>query len=190
MASVQGQDRHLRYVPGGLVVSDDETEEPSERLEFRDEDIPEDDIKLPPAALTHSTLDELQRIYDRDRKLTAEATVAEAADPMHPLHRAFEWDDQIAGHEYRLAQARRLIARVKVVVDNTPIRKFVNMRSTGSYEPVERVMSKDDLRAEALAEFRKDADRFRRKWQSNKLVADAYQAWLSGQTGPPTVQSP
>lgn len=42
--------------------------------------------------------------------------VREAAKPTHPLHDQFEWDDKKAGHQYRINQARQLIASVKVVM--------------------------------------------------------------------------
>ena len=58
----------------------------------------------------------LRQIETRERKLTAEAVVSAAAAPKHPLHDFFEWDDTAAGHEWRLHQARMLIAQVRVVI--------------------------------------------------------------------------
>lgn len=49
-------------------------------------------------------------------RLTPEEVVEVARDPRHPLHGRFEWDDQKAGHAYRLAQARSLIRSVEVVI--------------------------------------------------------------------------
>lgn len=39
----------------------------------------------------------------------AEALVYEAADERCPIHEAFEWDNDVAGHEYRVVQAERMI---------------------------------------------------------------------------------
>lgn len=39
----------------------------------------------------------------------AEALVYEAASESCPIHREFEWDDSVAGHEYRVIQAERMI---------------------------------------------------------------------------------
>ena len=43
-------------------------------------------------------------------KLDPETVVDVARDPDHPLHSHFEWDDSKAAHQYRLGQARALIA--------------------------------------------------------------------------------
>jgi len=44
--------------------------------------------------------------------LTSSRLVDVAADPAYILHDKFEWDDTKAGHEYRLIQARKIIASV------------------------------------------------------------------------------
>lgn len=43
-----------------------------------------------------------------------ETVVAVAADPGHPLHRYFTWDNNEAAHRYRLVQAEKLLRTVKV----------------------------------------------------------------------------
>lgn len=53
---------------------------------------------------------------DQSGRLTADRVVSAASDPGSPLHDHFEWDDEKAGHAYRLEQARRLIRSVQVVV--------------------------------------------------------------------------
>lgn len=45
--------------------------------------------------------------------LPPEQVIEYAEDPASPLHDFFEWDDNLAAHQFRLAQARRLIRRVK-----------------------------------------------------------------------------
>jgi hypothetical protein len=49
-------------------------------------------------------------------RLTPDMVVNDAEDPSSPLHKYFEWDESRAAHAYRLDQARRLIARVRVCV--------------------------------------------------------------------------
>ncbi len=47
--------------------------------------------------------------------------LVEAARPVEStIHGAFEWDDAIAGHEYRLSQARQWIRRVEIIIDDRP----------------------------------------------------------------------
>jgi hypothetical protein len=45
--------------------------------------------------------------------LRPEDVVREATSPKSILHGCFEWDDKKAGHQFRLDQARQLIASVK-----------------------------------------------------------------------------
>jgi hypothetical protein len=49
-------------------------------------------------------------------RLTPDAVVADANTASGPYHDHFEWDDSIAGHKYRLDQARELIRSVKLEV--------------------------------------------------------------------------
>ena len=167
---------------------DTDPEQPEVRLEVDLTDGDDDSFVETPRA-DAATLAILTTMYDRDGKLTADTVVAEAADPASPLHRKFNWDDVSAAHQYRLEQARKLIASVKIIVDGHPVRSFIKIDSTNSYEPLHKVMSTADLRKEAIADFLRDADRFKRRWENNKLVADAYQAWLLGQASQPLVQT-
>lgn len=51
--------------------------------------------------------------------VTASAYVTEVSPPDHPLHDTLEWDDDKAGHEYRLIQARKIIVLVRDKVEDT-----------------------------------------------------------------------
>jgi len=55
-------------------------------------------------------------IEERHGELTPGIVIEEARAPDHPWHDEFEWRDDVAGERYRLNQARRLIARVRVTV--------------------------------------------------------------------------
>jgi hypothetical protein len=48
--------------------------------------------------------------------LTPDLVVKDAEDSSSPLHDLFEWDDSIAGHKYRIEQARQVITSVRVVI--------------------------------------------------------------------------
>lgn len=60
--------------------------------------------------------EELLRLHDEKGALVADDVVEWATPVTSPLHEHFEWDDSVAGHEYRLVQARQLIRRVKITV--------------------------------------------------------------------------
>ena len=50
-------------------------------------------------------------IYEKaGSKIDPEIVLSDAKKPTSPLHKYFEWDNEKAGHLYRLTQARELIA--------------------------------------------------------------------------------
>ena len=57
---------------------------------------------------------ELRALHSRDGVLTCEAVVREARAKSSPLHGYFTWDDSRAAERYRLIEAGRLIATVKI----------------------------------------------------------------------------
>lgn len=106
---------------------------------------------------------EISRLYRRDGELKASILVREAAKKASPLHDVFEWDDEKAGHEFRLIQGRNLIRTVKVTKvgeDGTvsTVRAFVHVPSEeneeGSYVTEEKLMKHPDFYFRALAETR------------------------------------
>lgn len=106
----------------------------------------------------------LADLYERDDKLTAAAVVDAALDPSSPLHSCFEWDDSLAAHQYRLVQARRLIASVRIpAAEGGPTRAYVHVESLGSYEPADQVARAVDLRAEVMRGYRRDLARLRER---------------------------
>lgn len=89
--------------------------------------------------------------------LRAEDVVLEAADPNHPLHDEFEWDDARAGAAHRIEQARSLIRSVKVVVHSgttrlsVPLYVHVPQRpEQAGYIAMPRLRSDRDLAHEAI----------------------------------------
>lgn len=99
---------------------------------------------------------ELARIRRSHGALTSEAVVAAASPEAAPLHPAFEWDDSVAGLEYRLIQARKLIRAVQIVKDDEKpmtVYAFVpGEERTGEYEPTEGLALHVDRWTLALAE--------------------------------------
>lgn len=57
----------------------------------------------------------LRAIEDAKGRLTPSLVVASATPEDSPLHDQFEWNDSIAGHKWRLDQARELIKSVSVL---------------------------------------------------------------------------
>lgn len=98
---------------------------------------------------------------DKDGLVQAERVVEAASNPDSPLHRFFEWDDSEAAHQWRLAQARRLIVRVtKKNSDAQPARvNVVIHQSDGTqrrgYVPIARAASDDELCAQVMRDTRR-----------------------------------
>lgn len=109
------------------------------------------------------------------------ANVVEAATPEdHPLHSRFEWDDAVAGHEYRKVQAGELIRSVRVSYqqpsgpERRSVRAFVSVRrerAEPSYEPVEEVVANEFSRQLLLNECRREWATFERKYGDLKEFA-------------------
>lgn len=49
--------------------------------------------------------------------INAEIVAAAAEDSSSSLHDAFEWDDDVAAHQYRLTQARKILRSLRVVIE-------------------------------------------------------------------------
>ncbi|AHI61345.1 hypothetical protein I5H94_gp055 [Mycobacterium phage SwagPigglett] len=110
------------------------------------------------------------QIVERDGVCAPETLVEEAADPNHPLHNAFEWNDDAAAREHRKYQARKLIARVRIEVRGTSTPRFVSVSIKGKnntrhegYAPVEQALSDQDLAAQVYSAARAGLDGWRRR---------------------------
>lgn len=136
-------------------------------------------------AATLAVREQLTFIYQRDGKLTAEAVLTEASDPVSPLHDRFEWDDTVAAHEHRKEQARGLIRAYRIRIHEQPLRAFTYVPSEGSYVPVRVVMQDKDMRAEVVALFHREAKAFEARWRNHRLVAGEFQRWAAQQASTP-----
>jgi hypothetical protein len=109
---------------------------------------------------------ELDRILKRHGTLTAELMVDEARDPKSRLHRYFQWDDKRAADEYRLAQARSMIAASKFVLvledvspapDGAPhrpeVRRLVSAFKGEGFKMRNQALADGDTRAKLIENF-------------------------------------
>lgn len=131
--------------------------------------------------------DELLAIRAEHGKLTPALVVEEAAAEDHPLHNRFEWDDAVAGHKYRLTQAKQLIRVVKEsYIDRSGAPEDVRFfhaipREEGMvYEPLPEILG-DDLATKVLLssmerEWRSLRKRYEKFEQFRDLVLRDLQA--------------
>lgn len=125
--------------------------------------------------------DVLMEIRAKRGALTPPIVVEEAADPMHPLHHRFDWDDSSAAHKYRLQQASQLL-RVRYKHDagdeRADLRAFWVVRDadgapTSVYEPTEEVILDDFQRDLMLRQMRRDWQTFKRRYaHMNEFVQE------------------
>lgn len=124
--------------------------------------------------------DELKAIWDSRGQLVAAEVVDVAADPSHPLHEFFEWDDNEAAQRYRVSQAANLIRSVKINVvqedqsgeiKDYKIRAWIPARTagaeaaSGAYLPEASIRESPALRTVTLQQMRRELNAFRRRYQ-------------------------
>jgi hypothetical protein len=142
-----------------------------------------------------SLRDTLTAIYTERGKLTPPLVVEEAANPQHPLHDRFEWDDTIAGPKYRERQAADLIRSVRVRFtspnsqEEIDVRAFVSRREAGDphavaseYAPVEEIMLDDVARTILLRNMEREWIQFRRRYQHLAEFGELVQREMRGET--------
>jgi len=94
----------------------------------------------------------------RKGKLHPIDVVKEARDKDHILHNYFVWDNSVAGHKYRLQQARDLIANIVEVVvvegEQSKQRSFYSVSGNGggerAYVTLKEAVSTPSYRKELL----------------------------------------
>lgn len=102
----------------------------------------------------------LQAIYDTHGELNEELVVEMARPKDHPLHHHFEWNNRVAGDQWRRHQAGELIRSCKVVYrggDDVPkhVRAFPSV-AAHTYVPVDEVLSNPVATEVVLNQMRRE----------------------------------
>lgn len=127
---------------------------------------------------------ELRRLYEQHDHLSADLVLGAATSDASPLHDQFEWNNDVAGHKYRLGQARDLIRTVKIRRVETDrdldVRAYLSVRSP--QEPSHYVATEDieDVLAQKLllAQMRRDIDRLKTRYSHLQEFWQAMRAAL------------
>ena len=103
------------------------------------------------------------------------------------LHSRFEWDNGVAGHNWRLWQARQIISLELQVIERSDggeqqrieTKMFVSLKndripSNGGYRRLETVMSDVKLREELLSEALDELIRIRSKYRQLNELAEVF----------------
>jgi hypothetical protein len=133
---------------------------------------------------TNKTIQELKRIArENDGLLQPEVVVEEARPLKSPLHKKFQWDDTIAGQQYRIWQARQLIRisvevltgmkeRMDVFVSLSPDRD----RESGGYRVMLDVLSDVQMRKQMLKDALEELENFSDKYHKLEELAEIFSA--------------
>lgn len=101
-----------------------------------------------------------------ENKLTAQSLVDASEPETAPLHNAFEWDNRIAGNEWRKYQARNIIHSLVIVREEAePQKVYFNLdKKENEYTHIDVILSSEDdynkMMENALNELRS----FQRKY--------------------------
>ncbi len=115
------------------------------------------------ARISEKLREELRPFHEKGI-MNPEELVAWAEDhPESCLHRAFQWDDEKAAHEYRLSQARGLIQCYNILIEEEGELKsypWISVPSRrgngeGSYLPARTVSADEAMSAEVAEEVRR-----------------------------------
>jgi hypothetical protein len=124
----------------------------------------------------------LAKIAEQQKgRLTPPAVVEAARDARNPLHKHFEWNDQLAAESFRLEQARMLIRSVALVGDGDtePAPAFLSISDKigTSYRSMGEIMDSADLQSAVLASAERDLIAFEKRYRQLKdiceIVSDA-----------------
>ncbi len=130
----------------------------------------------------------LSNLQERAGYVTPSLIVDSSRTEESPLHNYFEWDDSIAGEQYRRVQAGtilRTIVLVKAsgVEEEEPIRvrAFMNIQEEDDegdvrsmFMSVGRVMENDSYRNYVLEQALRELGSFRRKYAQLKELDDVF----------------
>jgi hypothetical protein len=132
---------------------------------------------------------QLTGIYQAHGELTPQIVVDEARPIDAPLHNRFEWDDSIAGENYRLIQASRIIRVVRIEYTSPQseekkfIRAFSSLHESGEperqgYAPTEEILQNEMTRKILLRNLQREIVSLKKRYGHMAEFADILRAAL------------
>ena len=134
--------------------------------------------------MKNEVIRELKRLAKaNDGLLQPEAVVAAARPLTSPLHSRFEWDNSVAGQQYRIWQARQLIRITVEVMQQTgeSMNVFVSLtpdrdRESGGYRVLTDVLSDSQMRQQMLEDAMEELNLFREKYKKLRELSEIFSA--------------
>lgn len=144
--------------------------------------------------------EELEEIAKENNGVLLPGAVVEyAKDEDTELHSHFEWDDDKAGHNYRLWQARQLIVRYNVILPDDKekereVQMWISLPSDrlngGGYRYTVDVLSEESRRKELLGEAHRQFKFWQRKYKELTELSPVFEAMDRVMEEPVAVELP
>lgn len=101
-----------------------------------------------------------------ENKLTAQSLVDASEPETAPLHNAFEWDNKVAGNEWRKYQARNIIHSLVIVREEAePQKVYFNLdKQENEYTHIDVILSSEDDYKKMMANALRELVAFQRKY--------------------------
>lgn len=136
-----------------------------------------------------ATMRVLDTVYNKNNgQLTADAVLKEATPASSSIHHYFDWNDESAGHKFRLGQAALLIRRCHMMIMRTDTKtKRIGMSATRTfqhrssqyglgYEKTIDIMSDKNKRQELILNVLQQLDNLRAKYEDLEELAIVWKA--------------
>lgn len=111
-------------------------------------------------------------------KLTAQSLVDISEPETAPLHNAFEWDNQIAGNEWRKHQARNIIHSLVIVREEAePQKVYFNLdKKENEYTHIDVILSSEDDYQKMMSNALQELITFQRKYARLSALKPVFDA--------------
>jgi hypothetical protein len=143
---------------------------------------------LEPVEKDEPLVEEILKVRQQRGAITKEHILEAAADEDSPLHGEFTWDDELAGHQYRLVEAGMLLRRLKVRIvrrdrDSNEIkvktiRAFESRPSMrndqGGYETIQEIMADPVKTTEMIQHALRELELLRQRYDHLKELANLW----------------
>jgi hypothetical protein len=140
-----------------------------------------------------SVSEELEKIREANNGILYPQSVVDfARDPSTELHSKFEWDNTVAGENFRIWQARKVIRALVTIIphkNNEPfeVQTYVSMsvdrhrgeeknENIGGYRYMIDVLSTPDLRESLLSDALAEFELWERKYKIITELAEVFAA--------------
>lgn len=125
--------------------------------------------------------EEIRKIHKG--KFSPKDVVEYARNKNTELHSRFEWDNKIAGDQYRIEQAKSIIRQLKITVierenEIIKIREYSSLTTergpNGSYRSTVNILSDNEMKAQLIEDIQNELVRINIRLKIVSIVASRY----------------